>query len=570
MNRRHTAVAIGLLSLAAIVHLSVAWQDFPTLAKNGFLYDDAFYAFEIARNVADGHGPTFDQEHLTTGFQPLYVFILAVFYLVAGSSLTLPIYMSLSLMAALTVATAWLLYRIARRYVADWVALTVMGVWVLSPLAIRQTANGMETALALFMFALCVRYYLERIRSHPFPSRKSFITLGVLLSLAVLARLDQIFLALAMALDYLVVARRRAAVEPGARAANVAVSGVGAAFVAGIVVYLPWLIYSVVATGSPLQESGAATRFLSVAYAPIYQNGSASLLDRGPDAAFVWSHVVHSFSVLKQTPMVHVFFRAVSRVTDGSSVAIVATLVANIVGLGALGVFLIWSLRNDGRRGASELRFLLLFSCSLIAVYSLYVFGSFFFTRYYYPIFFIAMIYAALLIDVGAARIRRARPAVRRGAALVGAVWLLAFGYMTANSAWRSIPTYRFYDIAMWARDVTAPDDKIGTFQSGAIGYLSNRQVINLDGKVNGAAAAALRQGRLREYIDAEGIDVVMDSYVVLDRFLGPLKPAEISSNTEFLDKIDGVPGWVGFRVSPRPGAAASVQTPAAAPGSSH
>ena len=42
------------------MHLSVSWQDFSTLAKNGYLYDDSFYAFKIAQNIVAGNGATFD------------------------------------------------------------------------------------------------------------------------------------------------------------------------------------------------------------------------------------------------------------------------------------------------------------------------------------------------------------------------------------------------------------------------------------------------------------------------------------------------------------------------------
>ena len=75
MNKTSAAL-IWLLVVAAVVHLGVISQDFATLAKNGYLYDDSFYAFQIARNIAGGHGPTFDGVNLTNGFQPLYVAML--------------------------------------------------------------------------------------------------------------------------------------------------------------------------------------------------------------------------------------------------------------------------------------------------------------------------------------------------------------------------------------------------------------------------------------------------------------------------------------------------------------
>ena len=80
-----SAVLIALLVAAIAVHVGVVTQDFETLAKNGYLYDDSFYAFQIARNIAGGQGATFDGVHPTNGFQPLYVAILVPIYLLFGS-----------------------------------------------------------------------------------------------------------------------------------------------------------------------------------------------------------------------------------------------------------------------------------------------------------------------------------------------------------------------------------------------------------------------------------------------------------------------------------------------------
>ena len=125
------------LVAAAALHLSVAWQDFPSLAKNGFLYDDSFYAFQIARNIAQGLGPTFDGVTLTNGFQPLYVFLLVPLFWLAGGDPVLPIHAGLTLLALFTVATAWLLFRIARRYVGDGVAAFVALALVFGVFAVR-------------------------------------------------------------------------------------------------------------------------------------------------------------------------------------------------------------------------------------------------------------------------------------------------------------------------------------------------------------------------------------------------------------------------------------------------
>jgi hypothetical protein len=89
--------------------------------------------------------------------------------------------------------------------------------------------------------------------------------MGLLSGACILARADLAFLVLAMCLDHLLVRRRRRAGH-GWRG-EVAVAGATCALVC-----LPWMIYGVVAVGSPFPESGRATRFLALAYAPFFDS----------------------------------------------------------------------------------------------------------------------------------------------------------------------------------------------------------------------------------------------------------------------------------------------------------
>lgn len=527
-----------------MVHFSVAWQDFPTLAKNGYLYDDSFYAFQIARNIAAGSGPTFDGSTLTNGFQPLYVALITPMYWLSGGDPVLPVHLALALLALLTVATAYVMFRILRRYVDDAIALSVAALWVISPVVIRQAANGLETALALFMLSLSVYYYLARVRALRPAPRGNLVRLGVLLGLTVLARLDQVFLVLAIALDYLLLARRRRGRQVGA------VGNVGAMLGTAFAVYSPWLVYGWFALGRLLPESGSATRFLSLAYAPFFGLGSPELVANGPDASFLWAHVTRAVSVLKLTPATHGLFRAIERVSEQTAVGQWGAVAGNVFGLLLLVGFVAWVLvRSRGADGGGmrELSFLILFSVCLIAAYSLYVFGVFFFIRYFYPVYFVAMIFIAFAVRDVVRWLGSARVFWRR--ALVSACALYAIGhlYMVYNCCYRSQPVYHFYDVAEWVEQNTDEHDTIGVFQSGTIGYLSNRRVINLDGKVNHDAMAALEEGRLHEYIQDAGIDVLMDHTTVIRLFLGQ---RDRFASTRFYSGAEcGLPGWIGYRL---------------------
>lgn len=541
---------LGLFLLALAFHLAIVSQDFSVLAKNGFLYDDSFYAFKIAQNIAHGQGVTFDGVHPTNGFQPLYVCLLVPVFWLSGSNLVAPIYAALMLCALMTAFGAVLLYKILLRYVSDRAALIAAVLWAFSPVVTRQTANGLETSLAILMFAGIVYFYLTHIRPVDRPSTGNLVIMGALVGLGVLARVDQVFLGLAILLDYLLVLRRRRLGISGLRVLTVA-------GVVGVVVYSPWILFNYLSMGTFVQDSGVATRFLSIAYAPFFDLGPAEMLDSGPSAAFIWGHVMKAFAVLKIAPPTHVFFRALEKAGMSIGMPELFGVLATIAGF-ALIALLVYVARkqkdDEGMRQIGELRFLVIAAIALMAAYSFYVFGVFFFIRYMYPIYFIACLFAAFYVHLLLKRVSRGSGSLRAATVIVFSAYIAAFAYMSYTSAFRSQPTYYFYDVAKWIDQNTYEDETIGVFQGGAIGYLSTRKVINLDGKVNRDALEALREKRITSYLKENDVDVVLDNSNVLSLFLGASRnPTRLAS--EGYEKImhgssDGVPGWSAYRIN--------------------
>jgi len=67
----------------------------------------------------------------------------------------------------------------------------------------------------------------------------------------------------------------------------------------------------------------------------------------------------------------------------------------------------------------------------------------------------------------------------------------------------------------------TFPEVHVGAFQSGVIGYF-NPNVENLDGKLNAGALRAARTHTLGQFIDKEGINVLIDWPSYFDQQLTP------------------------------------------------
>ena len=87
MTRDRPILALTLLLFAAPVAIDLAAA--PARAPFHYFAADAFYYFTVARNAADTGRFTFDQEHLTNGYHPLWQLVATGLY-EAADDLGLP------------------------------------------------------------------------------------------------------------------------------------------------------------------------------------------------------------------------------------------------------------------------------------------------------------------------------------------------------------------------------------------------------------------------------------------------------------------------------------------------
>jgi len=180
--------------------------------KRSFFYfaADAFYYFTVAQNFAVKGFFTFDQQFPTNGFHPLWQFLLALLYRVAKAlSLSQPVILTSTILinVAFISVAIWLLGRCfidtTHRLPTAFLVLPVgLHGLLISPIYDRYNslwsyANGMESALVIFLYAVFMRF---TVRPGFLETSSSAILTSLLLSLLFLARLDHGLFAVALIL----------------------------------------------------------------------------------------------------------------------------------------------------------------------------------------------------------------------------------------------------------------------------------------------------------------------------------------------------------------------------------
>ena len=245
---RAASLAVGLVWLPVILFVGPSIHD--------LTYDDAFYYFQIGRNIADGAGSTFDGMNVTNGYHPLWMLVVSAVYAV-GFDGTAAIRAVLVVNLALWVGGLYVLAGLLGRAVDGWPAFAgradqagaarrgtlLLGiVWFAvgaNPYVLKIYVSGMETGIAAFvgigLLALSVR-----TKGDPF-ERPVLLAIGA--GLLFLARTDTIFLVATLCV-WSALGRRRIDRQ---------ILGVGIAFSA---VVLAYLASNMALVGHPMQISG--------------------------------------------------------------------------------------------------------------------------------------------------------------------------------------------------------------------------------------------------------------------------------------------------------------------------
>jgi len=150
-----SAAALALAAVAAALGLWHGLRWSPDLIDR--LRDDAYYEFAWAANLAAGRGPVVSDGVTTSGVQYLWSLTLVPLVWLFGAAALPSVAPWLGLVLHCAAAASW--WRAARGGLAGRVAALL---WLGHPLLVRESQNGQETALACLLLSLLWHARRER------------------------------------------------------------------------------------------------------------------------------------------------------------------------------------------------------------------------------------------------------------------------------------------------------------------------------------------------------------------------------------------------------------------------
>ena len=196
--KRYCWFEILLVLIVMAISLYAAFSDSQNLSWRWFTRDDAYYYFKVAQNISEGHGSTFDGINPTNGYHPLWMLVCIPIFALARFDLILPLRVLLVVLGGLSAATAILFFRLIGRIFTPAIGAIAAIYWAFNyDILIRIYQQGLETGIAAFFVVLLVYKLFEfeiSWRKNQVTNKQLFI-LGLVALLAVLSRLDLIFLA---------------------------------------------------------------------------------------------------------------------------------------------------------------------------------------------------------------------------------------------------------------------------------------------------------------------------------------------------------------------------------------
>jgi arabinofuranosyltransferase len=455
--------------------------------------DDAFITFRYARNLAAGLGFVYNVgEHVLGTTTPLYTLFLA-FCARLGLDFVL-VGKLVNILADALVCV--LMYLIAREVGSNWLAWCVALLLALIPYRIYYSATGMETGLYTLLVLLNLYLYVH----------DRWIGMAVAAGALVLVRPDGLLAVVAVGLAW-VIQRKNTVI------------GLKAALLFGVL-QIPWLLFAWWYFGSPVPNSI-----------------SAKALSYQAPAVIDW--VVAFGQVLSQ----------------GKFLGSVC-----LGGLFFLGLAWSFAFETGRRLGIYILWFFL-----YIAVFTLARAGLF--GWYFVPPMPIAVLFVCLGVYAGFQKVIQvpslavAFDRIKPGLVVGGAAFLLVLMGVSLNTVWQDAEKEEAFQqkiaqpIGDWLRSSTPPNTTVALESIGAIGWYSERYIIDEGGLVSKQVRASneLTPGEINVFGILQTFKpdyyVAWEHWELDTRLADPVMQAWLHDNYEELQRYDdGLKEWVLFK----------------------
>ena len=531
-SRQRIAVLLALVVGAIMV----------SLPHDGLLAhtaaDDAFYYLAIARRAGEAHWPTFDGAHTTTGFHPLWFFVLVPFAKMIASPWTL-LRVAIALSSALMIAASLSFGRLFKQVWGAEAGALGGVLLIASPGIARLGWMAMEAPLALLLLSLFLR---ELFADH---SRSRW--LGLLAGLTILARLDMAIV-VAVALGWRSLITRKIKLQ------SAIITGVVAALVVA-----PYVAWNIVLTGHAMTISSATKAYVAKDIAMRAHGGRLTV----GFAIDVFREITRvGPDILQLSPASLIAGPIALAGADHPSAADPARHGVVVVLLALITLVMGGVLALDRSPRPRE-RVTLRLSTDLVMVLAISsavhaALACVFLIRQSGPWYWgLEAITIVALLTYATTRWRTASSVglVATGA-MLASMAMLVVGLLAGSASGRFADRASFASVMLQAGDVLeterADGELAGSCNAGTLGYFHPR-VVNLDGLVSDwSLLDARRRGEMRSYLAREKIHWVVDCVPpdAMDRYAAQLDllPSQIERKVE----IAG-PACTGFvwRVTP-------------------
>jgi hypothetical protein len=550
--------ATAATMLAAVVFLAVLIQacgsDIRELACNR-LQDDSYYYLQPAWNFSRGGVFTFDGEHPTYGFQPLWMIVLAalarfspdkVFFLRAAVALG----------GLFFCLTGLALFRLTRHWMGGWRAMIAPVLWTANFSLLGAYITGKENGLYAFLLVVAGVRILKRMQS---PARGAWAD-GILLGLLVLARVNAVIPAL-MLLALLGVMGDGPRSE---RMRRMLIAGAGI-----LAVGAAWCVYAQISFGALLPNSGTAKLFGSNAALAVFVEQHAPwippawieallpqaervLLSRPDLLALPTKDAGFSYLIGLLPELAYGSWAGIFSFLGAMDFRIKLVVLA-ILGLGS-GLWVLLKLRSPARRGAAVIGVILTWAALNSLINWLWMPDYLLWGIWYTVPETLALIIgpaclAGELVDRLPVLGGRAGRILVRAAAAAGAmiatfgialVWvnLLPRPYTVAPDGTQQ----EAYDAAVWMNENLPQGARVGSFSAGLLGYFGRSYaVINLDGLANTPQFASGELVGHMLFVRGLAAEDPLREYLLRERigYLANVDIVERIENGEYLGLVD-------------------------------